>query len=454
MSTIQSTLKLVMLLTSTSYLQYYGVIPKFIKESDYGMSVDREVYRGISQSDFGVGVDKYFGELYKFDKDLTKAIENELLSLSVEDIIKCVSKMRYIDTRCRDLCSEENFIYNRDWCLTNCEVRAEDINIPSNCLRYIYNFIKTKTYLNGGDISVVEQAEPYIQKLPTVRSGEVMDPEHHNAIVDAINALSSLLTGLPTGVANPCGYSLYDFLKNICSKGDDFACKWLTLTAYTPVGVPTYYSTDFITDNIISLHFYDAVGYRSFVSDVYISPYRASNSVGYIDIDDLVLEYEKFGGGGEEYSSVLAYAYKYGEFGGVGAVISVRNKYFGNLSRNAPIMKIIYGWNGYLTIYLTPDKKIYIEYPNGSMTIDYDIIDKWLFIVTDFDGQYINLYDEELNNLVSLDYGSLSGVGIYDYWRELYLYKGYYNPSYGSATFQYDWMIVEANTITTYTPVM
>jgi len=198
MSTIQSTLKLTRLLASTGYLEYAGLLPTIVKESDYGVSVDREVYRYIPQTDLGVGVDNYVGQLQKSDKDLATTADNGFLVFTPEDIADCISKMRYVDTRCRELCSEANFLNNKDWCLTNCEVRAEDVNVPSKCLRYLYHFLRTQTYLNGGDISVVEQAEPYIQGLPKVKTGDVIDPEHHNAIVDAINSLSYTALGLNT----------------------------------------------------------------------------------------------------------------------------------------------------------------------------------------------------------------------------------------------------------------
>jgi len=45
---------------------------------------------------------------------------------------------------------------------------------------------------------VVEQSDPYIEKLPKISSGEIMDPEHHNAIVDAINSLAFTAIGLQT----------------------------------------------------------------------------------------------------------------------------------------------------------------------------------------------------------------------------------------------------------------
>jgi len=445
MSTIQSTLKLSRLLASTGYLKYAGLLPTIVKELDYGVSVDREGYRGTSEIDLGVGVDKYFGQLQKSDKDLATTADNMFLVFTPEDIADCVSKMRYVDTRCRDLCSEANFLNNKDWCLTNCEVRAEDVNIPSQCLRYIYHFIRTQTHLNGGDISTVEQAEPYIQGLPKVKTGDIIEPEHHNAIVDAINALSS--------VANPSGYKLYDFLKQLCSKDYAPACDWLMMFVFSYL--PAFYSTDFNTDNFMSVHNYEYYTGYNYYSDIYVFPHRASNSIGYIGVDDLILESKVYmqRSNTQYCNDPLIYVYnstRYeSSYGTIGVVLSVKLKYAENLSENVPIIEFEYV-TGYMSVKLTPDMKIVIEYTDSNyniitINVDYDVKDRWLFILTDYYGFDLSLYDDGLNRIGHLNYFSQSGAGLTWGEKRLFIYKGYYNESEAKAVFQYDWVAVESN---------
>jgi len=299
----------------------------------------------------------------------------------------------------------------------------------------------------------LDELNEIINRLRYVTSGDIIEASDHNNLVDAVRKIREILSFIGgAGVANPCGYKLYDFIKNVCSNGDIIACEWITFTSSDIIGYSSYYSTDFITESFMSSHFYNTVGRVSYTSDVYIYPHRASNSVGYIDIDDLNLEYEKYvsisGLEIEEYYPILGQAIKYGEFGGVGVVLSVRVKSTENLNTNAPILNIGYGDEGYLTISLTPDMKIYVEYPGGSINIDYNINERWLFIVTNLNGWIINLYDESLNNISSLDYSSLSGVDINKYSRSLNVYKGYYSETQGKVTFQYDWIVIEANAIT------
>jgi len=374
--------------------------------------------------------------------------------MSTIDLDSCINNLRDIPIECRDMCNEINFDANKDWCLLNCDARATDINTPEECIKIVRDRIYNLVIKFGMDPSIVEPLDSIIKRFRTLSSGDTLLPEDVNNINSALRTIRDILAQLeaPTMPTNPCGYSLYDFLKTVCSNGDDNACRWLLIFVIQPDGPPTYYSTDFIAENNITSQFYHRLYSGNNFSEIYIYPHRASNSIGYIDIDDLGLEYEKYvsltGEEIEEHLSVLAYAYKHGDIGGVGAIVSVRNKYFGDLKRNAPIMRINYGDTGYLIISLTPDKKIHVEHPDGSITIDYNIVEKWMFIVTDFDGRFINLYDENLNNLAYLDYMELSGEGIVSHSRYLYVYKGYYSTSYGSSIFQYDWILIEANALT------
>jgi len=105
--------------------------------------------------------------------------------MSLQDIDTCISKLRYIPPECADRCSEENFEANKDWCIQNCEARSTDVNMISQCINLIYSYARER----GLDPVVLDKVKPYLDKLPSIKSGDILLPDHINSIVDALKAL-------------------------------------------------------------------------------------------------------------------------------------------------------------------------------------------------------------------------------------------------------------------------
>jgi len=105
--------------------------------------------------------------------------------MSLQDLDICISKLRYIPSECVDRCSEDNFWLNKDWCMQNCEARSDDVNDIIRCLDLIYRYSRNV----GLDPVILDRVRPYLDKLTYVSSGDIMLPDHHNMLVDAMKAL-------------------------------------------------------------------------------------------------------------------------------------------------------------------------------------------------------------------------------------------------------------------------
>jgi len=105
------------------------------------------------------------------------------------EVKSCIDSLRYIPTECVDRCSEDNFLLNRDWCMQNCEARSDDVNKPAQCINLLYQYAKEQNL----DPVILDRVSPYLEKLPTIKSGDILQPDHINSIVDALKSLAYAL---------------------------------------------------------------------------------------------------------------------------------------------------------------------------------------------------------------------------------------------------------------------
>jgi len=109
--------------------------------------------------------------------------------VSWSEVKGCIDSLRYIPSECATRCSEENFEANRDWCLQNCEARSDDVNKPAQCINMLYQYALEQ----GLDPVILDRVKPFLDKLPSIKSGEILLPDHVNSIVDALKSLAHAL---------------------------------------------------------------------------------------------------------------------------------------------------------------------------------------------------------------------------------------------------------------------
>jgi len=102
-------------------------------------------------------------------------------SLRFEDVKTCVASLRKVG-------------YGDD-------VISDDVNRTAQCLKLLFSYVLSVVRLRGGDPSVLEAVKPYLDRLRTVRSGDVILPEDHNYLVDAVKALAEAVDSAISGLA-------------------------------------------------------------------------------------------------------------------------------------------------------------------------------------------------------------------------------------------------------------
>jgi len=102
------------------------------------------------------------------------------------DVKSCVESLRYVPPECAVRCNEENFDDNRDWCMQNCEARSDDVNKPAHCISLLYQYGKEQNL----DPVILDKVAPYLEKLPSIKSGDILLPDHINSVVDALKNLA------------------------------------------------------------------------------------------------------------------------------------------------------------------------------------------------------------------------------------------------------------------------
>jgi len=362
----------------------------------------------------------------------------------------CIEKLRDIPSECTEKCSPENFEDNEFWCLQNCEARASDFTIPQECIKIIRNKLLEYIVQSGMDPSIVEPLDEVIEQFRELKTGDILLPEDVNNINTAIRIIRDILSqlGAPALPTNPSGYNIYTLTRALCEKGYDFACQWLYLNLLMG---QTYFAAylDFIEPN---LEGYPFIGTGWGDWEVYINSCRVESSTCFIEIADLETEYNAFAkvyGEQEEYHSELLYINRYGFTPAKPALaLAVKLKEAANLTGSVPFVHLEFGSysyipNNYLLIGIDPNYRLVIEYTRGSPIVkDVDLSTTWLFIVSDIEGFVYGFFDQDLNEIMVLDIRQLNIPRLFDPRYLLEILKGYWKPTKGKATFQYDWVAV------------
>ena len=80
-------------------------------------------------------------------------------------------------------------------------VLADDHNLKKLCLYAARDWLLKICERYGVDPKYVYELDPYLSKIRTVRSGDIIEPEDHNSIVDALKKLREILEKIETAVA-------------------------------------------------------------------------------------------------------------------------------------------------------------------------------------------------------------------------------------------------------------
>jgi len=113
--------------------------------------------------------------------------------MSTTTLEECISRLRYIPLDCITKCSDENFDANKDWCMANCEARADDVNTPSECIRMLRDILSNTAVKLGLDPQFVYELDPIIQKFRVLKSGDILLPDDLNNINDAIKKARDII---------------------------------------------------------------------------------------------------------------------------------------------------------------------------------------------------------------------------------------------------------------------
>jgi len=77
-------------------------------------------------------------------------------------------------------------------------VEARDFNVPEECLFVIRAWIVEIVKKYNVDPSILESYDSCLARLVKVAVGDIIEPEHHNAIVDCLHTLRDILSKLET----------------------------------------------------------------------------------------------------------------------------------------------------------------------------------------------------------------------------------------------------------------
>jgi hypothetical protein len=70
------------------------------------------------------------------------------------------------------------------------EARADDVNTKVECLKALSTLFKQL----GASDPLVDELDALLSKIPYVKSGDVIQPEHHNYIVDALRKARDIMS--------------------------------------------------------------------------------------------------------------------------------------------------------------------------------------------------------------------------------------------------------------------
>jgi hypothetical protein len=69
------------------------------------------------------------------------------------------------------------------------EIRHEDLNAKIDTLKVIRDVLKEKI----GEDPLVDELDAILNLIPYVKPGDIVEPEHHNLVVDALKKVRDLL---------------------------------------------------------------------------------------------------------------------------------------------------------------------------------------------------------------------------------------------------------------------
>ena len=79
--------------------------------------------------------------------------------------------------------------YVKRWPEPESEIRHEDLNTKIDALKAIRDTLKEK----AGEDPLVDELDEILNLIPYVKTGDVVEPEHHNLIVDAMWKVRDIL---------------------------------------------------------------------------------------------------------------------------------------------------------------------------------------------------------------------------------------------------------------------
>jgi hypothetical protein len=79
--------------------------------------------------------------------------------------------------------------YVKRWPEPESEIRHEDLNMKVDALKAIRDVLKSKV----GEDPLVDELDKIIRLIPYVKAGDVVEPEHHNLVVDALYTVRDIL---------------------------------------------------------------------------------------------------------------------------------------------------------------------------------------------------------------------------------------------------------------------
>jgi hypothetical protein len=72
------------------------------------------------------------------------------------------------------------------------EVLSSDVNTLKGCLQALSALLRSMT---GGD-PLVDELDAILSKIPYVKAGDLILPEHHNYLVDALKKTKDIIAGM------------------------------------------------------------------------------------------------------------------------------------------------------------------------------------------------------------------------------------------------------------------
>jgi len=86
---------------------------------------------------------------------------------------------------------------------------TQDINVPRECIFVARAWLEAIVKAYNLDPTYVYELDPYLKRLRYVRVGDILEPDDHNAIVDALKKLREVLEKIEALVCDKCCKDCY-----------------------------------------------------------------------------------------------------------------------------------------------------------------------------------------------------------------------------------------------------